>query len=605
VDFVSILMRMRLFAELPEPELAALASFAETLSLPAGGRLYGEGDSPEYFYVVVSGRLRVTSHGSLLGYVSRFEPVGEMGIVTGEPRTANVHATRDTLLARIARRPFLDLLTRQGPTLLSLARMMLGRVRQYQQQHRAAAMENGGAFAVIPASPGVPAVKLAEALVRRLSGWPQARLITARHVDAALGDGAAEASATDADAKLRLMGWLNQLEGLHRYLVYAAESDRDPWALQCARHADRVLVVAESSAEPSPLPSLGGVAAKELLAPIELVLLRPDGDPSPHTLAWRERTGARAHYFLHPWHSLDLDALARQVTARGVGLVLGGGGARGFAHIGLVRALEELEIPVDVMGGTSMGAFIAALLASGFGPVEMAQIARETFVNANYLNDYTLPRMSLIRGQKFLGRLREVFGENRIEDLRRTCFCISTSLTTGAAVVHDRGQIAPWVGTSMAVPGVVPPVAYQGELLCDGGVIDNLPTGVMQGLERGSIVACSVSAPGDIRAPGAADAYADPILLLQWTGQGLRPRFGEILLRTATLTSDTLIQRQAVERADVHIRMPVSDVSLFSWKRLDELVARGYQHALAELTPLRDTLIFREKGTGSSDLSAI
>jgi NTE family protein len=218
-------------------------------------------------------------------------------------------------------------------------------------------------------------------------------------------------------------------------------------------------------------------------------------------------------------------------------------------------------------------------------------VARETFVNSNYLNDYTLPRVSLIRGRKFLARLREVFGESRIEDLRRTYFCISTNLTTGSAVVHDHGPIAPWVGTSMAVPGVVPPIAYQGDLLCDGGVIDNLPTGVMQGLERGSIIACSVSAPGDIRAPGPGDVGSDPVLLLEWVGGGLRPRFGEILLRTATLTSDTLIQRQAAERADVHIRMPVRDVGLFAWKRLDELVERGYEHALAELTPLRDTLV--------------
>src|SRR5207237_6252812 len=121
---------------------------------------------------------------------------------------------------RIGRRPFLEVLTRQGSALLALTRLMLGRVRQYQQQRRAAAMENGGAFAVIPASPGVPTLKLAEALVRRLSGWPQARLITARPVDAALGAGAAEASVSNSDAKLRLMDWLNHLEGLHRYLVY-------------------------------------------------------------------------------------------------------------------------------------------------------------------------------------------------------------------------------------------------------------------------------------------------------------------------------------------------------------------------------------------------
>ena len=135
-------------------------------------------------------------------------------------------------------------------------------------------------------------------------------------------------------------------------------------------------------------------------------------------------------------------------------------------------------------------------MASGFDSVEMTHIARETFVRNNYLNDYALPRVSLIRGRKFAARLLEIFGERQIEDLRRTYFCVSANLTTGATVVHDRGPLAVWVGTSMAVPGVAPPIAYEGDLLCDGGVVDNLPTDVMQSLERGSIVASNVSTEG-------------------------------------------------------------------------------------------------------------
>ncbi|MFX5839433.1 patatin-like phospholipase family protein, partial [Acinetobacter baumannii] len=127
--------------------------------------------------------------------------------------------------------------------------------------------------------------------------------------------------------------------------------------------------------------------------------------------------------------------------------VLGGGGARGFAHIGLIRALEQLQIPVDVVGGTSMGAFISALLACGFDSVEMEHIAHETFVARNYLNDYTMPKVSLIRGERFHARLQAIFGARRIEELRRTYYCISTNLTTGLPMVHDRGNLASWVGT--------------------------------------------------------------------------------------------------------------------------------------------------------------
>jgi NTE family protein len=270
--------------------------------------------------------------------------------------------------------------------------------------------------------------------------------------------------------------------------------------------------------------------------------------------------------------------------------VLGGGGARGFAHIGLVRALRELQIPIDVVGGTSMGAFLSALVACGLDSVEMTRVARDTFVRANFLNDYAIPRYSLIRGRKFGVRLREIFGERRIEDLRRPFFCVSTNLTTGVPMVHDRGPLAAWVATSMAVPGVGPPVAYQGELLCDGGLIDNLPTDVMQGLERGMIIASNVSTEGDIRAPGQGLEDPDPEALMHWSDTLPPPRIVSILMRTATLTGAAAMAR-AAELCDVYIDMPCEGIGLFEFKRLDELVQRGYERALEALTPARDRLL--------------
>jgi NTE family protein len=591
VDYAETLAQMPLFAALEPAALQRLAGEARRCELGSGACLYAENDDPHHFYVLLRGRLRVSSRGQLLGYISRCEPVGEMGVVSGEPRNASVHAVRDSLLLAIPATAFLAFLRSEPDALLSLTRLVIARGRQYQSKRRLVTTGSGGSFAVIPASPGVPAERLAEALVQRLSGWPRARLVTARHVDANFGSGFAQTALDDPEAGERLRTWLASLESHHAYVVYAADNFDDAWSLRCLRQADRILILAEAQAPPRDVPVLDRLQAEGLIAPVELVLLRPQGEPSPHTLAWCRESCARAHYFVHPWAEDELAALARQITGHGIGLVLGGGGARGFAHIGLVRALEQLQVPVDVCGGTSMGAFVSALLACGFDSVEMAQIARETFVVRNYLNDYTMPRVSLIRGQRFLRRLRAVFGERRIEELRRGYYCISTNLTTGATVVHDRGELAGWVGTSMCVPGVAPPVAWQGELLCDGGVVNNLPTDVMQNLERGTIIASNVSAEGDIRAPpGAGVDEPDPgVLLNRVVGQRL-PRLSEILMRSATLTSDTAIQRAAIERADIYLRMPIQDIGMFDWPRLEELVERGYEHALQQLGSIRDSL---------------
>ena len=590
MEFASVLARMPLFASLEPAALQRLAAQATRCELSSGGCLYAENDDPSYFYVLLRGRLRVTSRDTLLGYISRQEPVGEMGVVSGHPRNASVHAVRDSLLMRIPAAGFLAFLHDEPEALLELTRLVIARGRQYQNQRRLVTTEHRGSFAVVPVSPDVPAMRLAEALVQHLSGWPQARLVTARHVDANFGPGFAQTALEDADAGERLRAWLGSLEEQHAYVVYAADNFHDTWSLRCLRQADRVLMLAEAQSLPRDVPVLDQLHAQGLIAPVELVLLRAQGEPSPHTLDWCRESGARAHYFVHPWAEDELAALTRQITGRGVGLVLGGGGARGFAHIGLIRALEQLQIPVDVCGGTSMGAFISALLACGFDSVEMMQIARETFIARNYLNDYVFPRVSLIRGQRFLKRLQSVFGEQRIEELRRSYYCISTNLTTGATVVHDRGDLAAWVGTSMCVPGVAPPVAWQGELLCDGGVVNNLPTDVMQNLERGTIIASNVSSEGEIRLPGAGLEAPDQAALFNRSLPHRIPRLSEILMRSATLTSDTAIQRASIERADIYVRMPIQDIGMFDWTRLEELVERGYEYALQVLGPMRGKL---------------
>lgn len=583
----SILSGSDAFGRLDDGAVDELAEQAWTRELRSGEVLYRSGDVPDSAYVVLSGRLRVSDGERVMGYVGRGEPVGEMGVVTGERRSGTVAAVRDTVVAAWGREELLRFLRTHPDSLLALSRLMVRRLREQGRTRLQAANELRGTFAVIPASPGVPVAVLAEALVRRLGGWPVARLVTADHVDAALGEEAAQSPLSDG---VVLREWLGRLEGRHRYLVFASRSDRDTWALRCLHSADRVLVLAEAGQPPAPVPVVQELRGGDLLAPVELVLLRPEGDPSPYTLAWREAVGARSHYFVHPWDEHDLRSLSRQVTGRGVGLVLGGGGARGFAHIGLVRALAELRIPVDVVGGTSMGAFLAALLACGLDSVEMTRVARDTFVRANYLNDYALPRYALLRGHKFATRLQEIFGDRQIEDLRHPFFCVSTNLTTGQPVVHDRGPLAAWVGTSMAIPGIGPPVAWQGDLLCDGGVVDNLPTDIMQGLERGSIIASNVSTEGDIRAPGAGLVDPDPDALAHWDADGLPPRLPSILMRTATLTGAAAMAR-AAEFADIFLDMPCGGIGLFEWKRLDELARRGYEYALAELTPVRDSLI--------------
>jgi len=589
VDARSILAAAPLFASLSAKALDALAKLCEPIELRSGHELFKEGDEPTHFYIIATGRLRVTSAGVVVGYAGHLEPVGEVGVISGERRGGSVHAIRDSLLLRFERETFLDFLREHAEALITMTQVLVQRLARTQRTQKLASARGNRTFAVLPATPSIDAQKFATELVAQLRQFHSTtRLIRAQDVDAELGAGAAQSALDNSDD--RMIAWLNNLEGRHRYLVYAANAKPDTWALRCMHQADRVLVLGDAKAPDANSAMLQELSKSGVLAPIELVLQRHEGEVPGDTIGWLTVTGARAHYFLRPGDQGDLASLTRQLTGRGIGLVFGGGGARGFAHIGLIRALEQLKIPVDVSGGTSMGAFIAALLACGWNSAEITYICKDTFVDHNYLNDYTLPRVALIRGRKFLAHLHTLLGDRKIEDLRVPFFCVSTNLTRGTATVLDRGPLDIWLATSMAVPGIAPPIAWQGELLCDGGVINSLPTDVMQALERGPIIASDVSTEGDISAPGAGMNGPDPNALLRWEGPGEPPGLRDILFRTATLTSESGVARRA-ERSDLYLRMPIEGIGMFDWKQLHDLVERGYQHAIAQLTPAREKLL--------------
>ena len=191
--------------------------------------------------------------------------------------------------------------------------------------------------------------------------------ITGDRVDACLGPGASQASEQDP-AYASATRWLNRLEREYRLLIYEASTESPSWQHRCVRQADRVLAVAladvgpqDGQIEPSFFDALAGQEA----CTVELVLLHTDGNLRPQaTRAWRSLFPFAAHHHLRLTSRADFERLARSLAGRALGLALGGGGARAYAHIGVLRALEGSGVPIDYLGGTSAGALIAAQYAN-------------------------------------------------------------------------------------------------------------------------------------------------------------------------------------------------------------------------------------------------
>jgi predicted acylesterase/phospholipase RssA len=291
---------------------------------------------------------------------------------------------------------------------------------------------------------------------------------------------------------------------------------------------------------------------------------------------WLDALPPRGHHLVRTRTTPDAEEtvgrMIRRLTGRSVGVVLSGGGARGFAHHGILAAFRAAGIPVDRIGGCSIGAIIGALFAAGHSVEDCVEVCRRFFVSSNPLNDYVLPRTALLGGRKLSASLRAAFGPDPIEVLPRRFFCVSADLVRAKTVVHERGTLWRALLASVSIPGLLPPVPVDDRLLVDGGVLNNLPVDVMADAQEGPVVAVDVMRPFDGRRRGVVDRA---------TGDRL-PLIAEILTRVSVLGSWRSAESNRAQAAHV-IAVPDDETGMLDWSRLDAVVEAGRRAGEAAL----------------------
>ena len=596
MDAQSILANSPAFSGLNSKSLSLLADAAEKRLLRPGHVLFEAGDLAESFHVIGTGRLLLLrpEHGGLhlLRELARGEVVGGVSMMTGERRLTRVEVLRESVVVTISKPAFERIAVKHPHEAIEIIRFLVGRlVRTLNAGGEASSAQSLATIALVPGHPGMDLTAVANAVAKAMAEQGPTLRLTADRVDRALGEGAADSQLDNAELSERVAAWLSELETQYRYLIYATDGDDSHWSRRCIRQADRVLVVVDGAASARMTPEIQAFQAIRGRASAELCIAHYDAEKTrADPGAWSELCGTES--VLHA--TLDrpetFERLVRLITGRGLGLVLGGGGARGFAHLGLWRALEAQGIECDVLGGASMGAYVAALMAIGMDSQNAAANLRETFVDNNYLNDYVMPRVGLIGGRKFLRRLDQVFGDTRIEELHIPYFCVSTNLSQGESVAHRWGTLRDWLAASMAVPGIVPPLVWQGELLCDGGVLNSLPVDKMRELGRGPIMSCDVSNREQFVIGQQAEDTPEP---LRWQrGVERFPGIFRLLHRAATVVSSETISSRETD-AECYIHMPVSGIGMFDWDRMDEIIQSAYDYAMPRL----DAFLASEEGT--------
>jgi NTE family protein len=543
--------------------LVEIESELELSGITSGTALFNEGDAAVEAFILVRGRLGVfvgsNPDAPPIAEVSPGEIVGEMGLLSQEPRSATVIALRDCDLVRLPQQAF-DLITESSPQISRLLMKLLAK-RLERTSHSSVVSRATQNVAVVPATGAAVDPQFVPLLAEAFTAMGR-RVETIDHDSRHLEADRLELAAEE-----------------HGLVLYIADGAASEWGRQCIRQSDTVLFIAASDSRRAESTAEAVAYARGLRRKVELVLLNPSDRVLPAGGAsWLDLFSCDRILHTRIGVKGDLARLARFVLRLGVGLVFSGGGARGFAHLGVYKAFTDSGIAVDLVGGTSMGAVVGALVAQGLTPETIAEKMRHAFVRNNPFNDYTLPIVSLVRGRRMTSLIKYHFGEARIEDMWKTYFCVSTNLSSGTLNVHRDGSLWHGLRASGAVPGLLPPAVIDGQILVDGGLMDNFPTGIMRTLARGPVVGVDVSSGSSFEC-GVNDIESKSLYWMLVKGRKQVPGMLKILMRSGTVNGEiqSIASRAA---ADVLIHPELSAYDILAWQSFDTIVELGYKAGL-------------------------
>ncbi|KAF9206031.1 phosphatidylcholine and lysophosphatidylcholine phospholipase [Haplosporangium sp. Z 27] len=617
----------------------------EWMQVSASQVLHRQGDDCDSIYIVLNGRLRTIIENEpgkieILNEFSEGESVGEMEVLMGTPFPSTLHAIRDTEVARMPKTLFNALAHRHPEITIRISRLIAQRASDAMRDgpnpkalgvtpDSAINNSNLRTIGIIPVSTNVPvnefADRLKSALISigstcTLLNQSTVMNLLGRHAFAKIG-------------KLKLDNWLNEQEEMSQIVLYLADGGlTSPWTQTCIRQADCILLVGLGDEDPvigdyeRLLVSMKSTARKEL------VLLHANRHCAPgSTAAWlKSRVWVHAHHHVQmpfkgpamlsetarkktimnlkdhlekfytnirsnssqkspAFHGnrSDFARLARRLTGRTVGLVLGGGGARGISHIGVIRALEEAGIPIDIVGGTSMGAFIGGLYAREsdnvaiFGRAKM--FAGRMAAKWRMVADFTYPVTSWTTGHAFNRGIWKCFSDTQIQDFWLSYYCNTTNITFSRMEMHQAGYAWRYIRASMSLSGFLPPLCDNGHMLVDGGYMDNLPVQFMKSLGAHTIFAVDVGSDDDTTLHTYGDSLSGWLVLLnRWNpfSNVYRniPNLADLQSRLAYVSSVKQLEAAKATPGIFYLKPPVQDYGTLEFSRFLEICEVGYEY---------------------------
>ena len=500
---------------------------------------------------------------------------------------------------------------------------------------------------ILPVTAGVPVVEFGHRLLNALHQIGVSNGVTSLNQSAILNH--LGRHAFTKMGKLKLSQYLADLEEKYGMVLYIADTNVNaPWTQTCITQADCILLVGLAEASPNIGEYERFLLGMKTTARKELVLLHAERYcPPGMTRRWLKNrvwiNGGHHHiqmafrlttepshpqakhlgtvlkqrvqviqaeiqkytsrrirqtplYSAHTPFKGDFHRLARRLCGRSVGIVLGGGGARGIAHVGVIKALEEAGIPIDIIGGTSIGSFIGALYARDADVVPMYGRAKKFAGRMGsmwrFALDLTYPTVSYTTGHEFNRGIFKTFGDSQIEDFWLEFYCNTTNISRSRPEFHSSGYIWRYVRASMTLAGLIPPICDEGSMLLDGGYIDNQTVSHMKGLGADVIFAVDVGSIDD----NTPQIYGDSLsgfwtVVNRWNPFSSCPNpptLSEIQARLAYVSSIDNLERAKTMSGCLYMRPPIDAYGTLEFGKFDELYQLGYTFGKEYLDKLRN-----------------
>lgn len=583
-DLEAILIKSHIFSSLPKDEISLLAAVTRLIHLKENDFLYHKNDPSNFLYIVVKGKFATlikaaNDEYSNIDIIHQGEIFGELGVLSGEPRSLSVMALSKSEIISIPGEVFRSLCEHHPSILMAIMNPVLKRA--YKAMQVISRNSPCQYILIFPLHDVVNMDDVIDILSKRFINHKKVYFTEETHT-----------SITE------LINKYNPLEEKYEFIVILFKKFikfNNPLLKNKIKKI--YFITNDNIDEKNCQDNIQSIMdmIKIFNIAYELIILHTKVTPvAENTKRWLNLANFSSHHHFHLGNSEDQLRFIRVISEKRIGLVLGGGGIRGWTHIGVLKALEEMKIPIDVIGGTSVGALVGACYAM----TRNAQCTKDLFSKLTkiitlltFMKEITYPLISFFNGKRATNILQEIFQQQHIEDLWIPYFCISANLSTREDVMHTSGLLWEKLRASNSLPGIVPPMVIDGQLHFDGGLVNNLPVDRMKyllGRNCKTIASLLTNfAPDETKYafPPVLGMMGNILYKLGLTHREyvIPPLFDTFI--QSVLMGSVLNEKHTIAIADVVISMDHVSNSILFLKNLkpDQLIQSGYEAAYKKL----------------------